>query len=80
MYERIHKIDMRLRSLLLLVNAGKYSASALSQKLNISVATVFRDVEALRQRGYEIKSIRDKEGWHYEMTATGSQLELGLPL
>ncbi len=78
MYERVHKIDARLKSLLVLINASKYSASKLAQKLNISVATVSRDGEALRQRGYEIKSTRDKKGWHYELSATGSQLELGL--
>ena len=78
LYEKAHKIDARLKSFLVLITAGKYSASELARKLNISVATISRDVEALRQRGYEIKSVRDKKGWHYELSATGRQFELSL--
>lgn len=77
MYERSHKIEDRLKSILTLIRSGKYSTSNLSKKLKISTATVSRDIEALRQRGLEIQSIRDKEGWYYELVASGKQLEIG---
>lgn len=80
MYERAHKIDFRLKRLLVLITNGKYSASELSRKLNTSVATVSRDIEALHQSGYEIKSTRDKKGWHYELSATERQLEIGFKM
>jgi len=78
MYEKAHKIEKRLDALLLLIRSGKYSTSLLSKKLNISTASVSRSIEALRQRGYAIKAIRDKSGWYYELDASSAQLVLSL--
>lgn len=78
MYEKAHKIQARLKALLSLIQSRSYSASELSSQLGISIATVYRNIEALRQQGYEIKSVRDKDGWHYELNASGSQLEMAL--
>lgn len=80
MYETVHKIETRLSKLLSLLLEEKYSASDLSRELNTSVATISRDIGALRQRGYVIKSIRDKEGWRYKIVSVEKQLELGLKL
>ena len=76
MYERGHKIEARLHSILILIRSGKHSTSDLSDKLNISTATVSRSIEALRLRGYEIQAVRDKETWHYELKASEDQLEI----
>jgi len=78
MYEKAHKIEKRLNTLLSLISSGKYSTSLLSKKLNISTASVSRSIEALRQRGYAIKAIRDKNGWYYELDTSSAQLVLSL--
>jgi len=78
LYERGNKIEARLKRLITLLLEGKYSAIDLSQKMNTSIATVSRDIEALRQRDFDIQAVRDKEGWRYKLIATERQLELGL--
>lgn len=78
MYEKAHKIEKRLDALRSLISSGKYSTSLLSKKLNISTASVSRSIEALRQRGYVIKAIRDKNGWYYELDVSSVQLVLSL--
>ena len=78
MYEKAHKIEKRLDDILSLISSGKHSTSLLSKKLKISTATISRSIEALRSRGHEIKAIRDKNGWYYELEASSSQLVLSL--
>ena len=77
MYEKVHKISRRWKSILALLNGGNYSAKSLSNELHVSVPTVSRDIKALKQEGYEIASVRDKNGWHYKLISYDGQLSIG---
>lgn len=67
LYEKAFAIERRLTELVRLLRGGKLSTPALAQKLGVSVPTVSRDITALRQRGYEIRSLRVSRSWGYEL-------------
>ena len=69
LYERSKHIENRLGSVLDLIRHGKYSTPALAAELGVSIPTVSRAVTALRQRGYEIRSIRAGTGWRFMLVA-----------
>lgn len=69
LYKRSLTIGHRLNTLLHLIQMGRYSTPALAEELGVSVPTVSRDIAALRQRGYVIRSVRSSNGWSYELTA-----------
>jgi biotin operon repressor len=78
LYQRSHDIEKRLRDLLDLVRAGRRSKPTLSRALKISQPTVSRCLTALRARGYSIRSVKDSDGWCYELVgepSTSSTLE-----
>ena len=56
-YQRSMEIEQRLDAVLELIRSGSYSTPALAEKLGVSVPTISRSVEALRERGYNIQAI-----------------------
>ena len=66
LYEKSFAIERRLGELVRLIRSGRHSTPALAEKLGVSVPTISRDITALRQRGYDIRSIRLPHHWAYE--------------
>ena len=65
LYQRSMDIERRLARVLHLVRSGDYSTPMIAEELGISIPTVSRDVTALRERGYDIRSERKGGGWRY---------------
>jgi DeoR/GlpR family transcriptional regulator of sugar metabolism len=74
LYERSLTIGRRLNTLLSLIQTGRYSTPALAEELGVSVPTVSRDIAALRQRSYAIRSTRKSHGWSSELTVEPSSI------
>lgn len=68
-YRRSQEMEKRLHDLVDLVRSGRHSNPTLARALHTSQPTVFRCLHALRERGYEIRSVRDHGGWRYELMA-----------
>jgi biotin operon repressor len=65
LYQRSLEIEQRLRLILELIGTGEYSTPRLAEQVGVSVPTISRDVQALRERGHEIRSERNHDGWRY---------------
>lgn len=76
-YQRSLAIECRLHALLRLIQRGRYSTPTLAAALGVSVPTVSRDIAALRQRGYAIRSMRSFNGWCYELTTEPASTSTG---
>jgi biotin operon repressor len=68
LYQRSLDIENRLDSTLQLIRHGGYSTPKLAEELGVSIPTVSRDVTALRQRGYDIRSTRTDDGWSFVLS------------
>jgi biotin operon repressor len=77
LYEKAFAIERRLAELLRLIFSGKHSARTLAEKLGVSIPTVSRDITALRQRGYQIRSVRLPHHWAYELISTPETVSHG---
>ncbi len=64
-YQRSREIEDRLEAVLRLIRTGNYSTPALAERVGVSIPTVSRSVEALRERGYDIRAEKGPEGWRY---------------
>ena len=65
-YEKSLQIEQRLSELLNLIQCGKYSTPDLAERVGVSIPTVSRSIQALRERGHEIIAEKSEDGWHYE--------------
>jgi biotin operon repressor len=65
LYQRSLDIGSRLDTVLQLIRNGGYSTPKLAEEIGVSIPTVSRDVTALRQRGYDIRSTRADKGWSF---------------
>jgi len=65
LYERSMEIERRLVSVLALVRAGGYSTPMIAEELGVSVPTVSRAIRALKERGHQIRSEKQSDGWSY---------------
>lgn len=65
LYQRSLDIERRLQAVLRLIRSGGFSTPRIAEQLGVSIPTVSRDVTALRERGYDIRSERNGEGWRY---------------
>lgn len=65
LYKRSLEIEQRLRLILELIGTGKYSTPRLADKIGVSIPTISRDVQALRERGHDIQAERRGDGWKY---------------
>lgn len=79
LYQRSLDIERRLDAVLRLICTGGYSTPKIAQELAVSIPTVSRDVMALRERGYDIRSERAVDGWRYVLAHTPSEAERPLP-
>ena len=64
-YEQSYVIEQRLQSVLCCVAQGAYSTPQIADELGVSIPTVSRCVQALRERGHVIRSEKHREGWRY---------------
>ena len=64
-YERSLAIEQRLGDVLELIRTGQCSTPDIAERLGVSVPTISRDVNALRERGHSIRAVRQKGGWRY---------------
>ncbi len=71
-YQRSLEIETRLDAALRLIRTGSYSTPALARELGVSIPTVSRNVDALRERGHLIRSVRGENGWHYVLEDNAS--------
>ena len=65
LYQRSLDIERRLQMVLRLIRTGNVSTPMIAEQLGVSIPTVSRDVTALRERGYDIRSERKGEGWRF---------------
>lgn len=70
LYQRSLDIEQRLRLILKLIGTGRYSTPQLADQLGVSVPTISRDVQALRERGHDIFAERGKDAWCYVLRKT----------
>lgn len=64
-YQKSLEIEQRLEKVLKLIRRGRYSTPALAEEVGVSVPTISRCIQALRERGYEICSESGEGGWRY---------------
>jgi len=64
-YQRSLEIEQRLDAVLELIRTGNYSTPALAEEVGVSIPTISRSVEALRERGHNIKAVNGSNGWRY---------------
>ena len=66
-YERSRRIEQRFQKAVELIKKHGMNAVQLALELDVSVPTVHRIIGELKLRGYTIRSIRDEQGWKYEI-------------
>lgn len=64
-YQRSLEIEQRLQTVLDLIQIGRFSTSGLASQVGVSIPTISRCVEALRERGHNIRAVRGGDGWRY---------------
>jgi predicted DNA-binding transcriptional regulator YafY len=65
LYQRSLDIERRLQAVLRLIRSGEFSTPMIAEQVGVSIPTVSRDVTALRERGYDIRSQRKGDGWRF---------------
>lgn len=74
LYKRSLEIERRLEAVLGLVRAGGYSTPMIAEELGVSVPTVSRAISALKERGHQIRSEKQSEGWSYVLDGDGRRV------
>ena len=69
-YQRSLEIENRLQTVLELIQSGRFSTPGLAAKVGVSIPTISRCVEALRERGHQIQAIRKSDGWRYVLKSS----------
>lgn len=72
-YQRSLEIENRLESVLNLIQTGGFSTRGLAEEVGVSIPTISRSVEALRERGYDIQAVRTTDGWRYVLKSMPSR-------
>ena len=80
LYQRSLDIEKRLRLILELIGTGEYSTPRLAERVGVSVPTISRDVQALRERGHQIRSERHSDGWRYLLSNSSGAIHNGRPI
>ena len=66
-YERATQIEKRFQQAVRLIKREPLNARELAAVLDVSTSTVQRIIAELRRRGYSIRSVREANGWRYEL-------------
>ncbi|GAJ02305.1 unnamed protein product [marine sediment metagenome] len=66
-YERTRQIEQRFQKAIMLISKKQMNARQLALELGVSQPTAQRIITELRNRGYQIRSVRDESGWRYEL-------------
>jgi predicted DNA-binding transcriptional regulator YafY len=74
LYQHSLDIERRLQTVLRLIRSGTFSTPMIAERIGVSIPTVSRDVTALRERGYEIRSERKGEGWRFILAPAPSKM------
>lgn len=75
-YQRSLEIEQRLQAVLELIQSGRFSTPGLAEEVGVSIPTISRCVEALRERGHKIRAVRGEDGWRYVVVPpTGKRAE-----
>lgn len=64
-YQRSLEIEQRLQTVLELIQTGQYSTRGLAAEIGVSIPTISRCVEALRERSHDIRAVRRNGTWQY---------------
>ena len=64
-FQQSFEIEQRLETVLRLIETGLYSTPLLAKEVGVSIPTISRCVEALRDRGCDIQAERGDNGWRY---------------
>jgi biotin operon repressor len=64
-YQRSRAIEQRLDEILKLISTGEHSTPSLAKAVAVSIPTMSRCITALRNRGHDIRSVCNSEGWRY---------------
>lgn len=67
-YRRSQEIEKRLAEVLRLVRTRSYSTPKLAEAIGVSVPTISRCIESLRDRGYDIQARKRRSGWCYVLS------------
>lgn len=65
LYARSLEIEQRLDHVLRLIRTGRYSTPKLAEEVRVSIPTISRCVNALRERGHDIRAEKQGSGWRY---------------
>lgn len=79
-YRQSLKMERRLEAVLRLTRAGENSTLANAEIIGVSIPTVSRRVEALRERGYIIKAEEGAVGWRYCLAGREQQSDFSKSL
>ena len=66
-YERTRQIEQRFQKAIMLISKKQMNARQLALELGVSQPTAQRIITELRNRGYQIRSVRDESGWRYKL-------------
>jgi DNA-binding IclR family transcriptional regulator len=69
-YARVSEIERRFERALQLISSSHLNARQPAERLDVSLPTAQRMVGELRRRGYVIRSVREDQGWRYELAVS----------
>jgi biotin operon repressor len=78
-YEQSQAIEQRLFRVLRLVEQGQHSAAELAEAVGVSIPTIARDIQALRQRGHPVVSGRCGRRWQYSLGSSSGVMACPSP-
>lgn len=64
-YQRSLAIEKRLEAILRLIRRGRYSTPRLADEIGVSIPTISRCLEALRDRGHDIVAENHRGAWRF---------------
>lgn len=76
-YQRSLEIEQRLQTVLELIQSGRFSTRGLADQVRVSIPTISRCVEALRERGHDIRAVRTNRVWRYVLKSAPPKLPAG---
>jgi biotin operon repressor len=75
-YERTREIEQRFQKAIVLIGKNRMNSKQLALELGVSQPTIQRIICELRNRGFQIRSVRDEYGWRYELVASQKSSQL----